>query len=430
MSLVIFLASIILMLALSFRLPTLRVGPAKLDTYWTAPMVGAVLLLAFGLIAPTTLWEALTSDAGMNPLKILTLFLSMTALSVALDELGLFAYLASIVLRFAGTHQMRLFVSLYLMVSVLTVFTSNDVIILTFTPFIIYFSKNANIDPLPYLFAEFVAANTWSMFLIIGNPTNIYLASALSIGFAEYMKAMALPTLAGGLVSFLMLYILFQKKLRTPMRPVVRMVKIRFLPLLIWGSVLLLATTLLLALSSYISVPMWRISLTSSVVLLLSIFLFIHLPRKEKHILPRTLMRIPWQLAPFLLSMFTLVTALEETTVFEFLANTLHSLPLPGFTYGIASALSANFVNNIPMSILYGSLLGAVNAGSLASYAAVIGSNLGALFTPIGALAGMMWSGMLSSHGIRLSFGKFAKYGTAVALPSLLASLLVLTLTI
>ena len=74
------------------------------------------------------------------------------------------------------------------MVAILTIFTSNDIVILTFTPFICYFSKNAKINPIPYLVAEFAAANTYSMMLIIGNPTNIYLATSASIDFISYFN--------------------------------------------------------------------------------------------------------------------------------------------------------------------------------------------------------------------------------------------------
>ena len=80
--------------------------------------------------------------------------------------------------------------SLRSLVSVLTVFTSNDIIVLTFTPFICHFAKSARIDPLPYLVSEFVAANTWSMALIIGNPTNIYLMSGTGISFLSYTAKM------------------------------------------------------------------------------------------------------------------------------------------------------------------------------------------------------------------------------------------------
>lgn len=80
----------------------------------------------------------------------------------------------------------------------MTVFTSNDVIILTFTPPICIFAKKAKISPLPFLFGEFIAANTWSMALIVGNPTIVYLAQSAGITFVEYVSVMALPTLAGG----------------------------------------------------------------------------------------------------------------------------------------------------------------------------------------------------------------------------------------
>ncbi|MGF3585413.1 MAG: SLC13 family permease, partial [Thermoplasmatota archaeon] len=97
-----------------------------------------------------------------------------------------------------------LFILLYLY---LTIFTSNDIIILTFTPFIYYFTKNAGIDPKLYLIAEFFAANTWSMMLYIGNPTNILLAAAFDLRFDEYFKWMFLPAIVAGLVNMILLYL-------------------------------------------------------------------------------------------------------------------------------------------------------------------------------------------------------------------------------
>ena len=87
--------------------------------------------------------------------------------------------------REAAYHFFRMVLSLtivgirifFFLISVLIIFTSHDIIILTFTPFLCYFCKRCKISPLPYLIRKFVAANTWSSLLIIGNPTNIYLAS-------------------------------------------------------------------------------------------------------------------------------------------------------------------------------------------------------------------------------------------------------------
>lgn len=65
---------------------------------------------------------------------------------------------------------------------------------------------------MPYLFGEFVAANTWSMMLIIGNPTNIYLATANGIGFGTYTAHMLLPTLFAGITAFLLLLMIFRNR--------------------------------------------------------------------------------------------------------------------------------------------------------------------------------------------------------------------------
>ena len=157
-------------------------------------------------ISVSEVLSGLSADTAVNPIKILVLFFSMSMLSVFLDEVGFFRYLACLTLTKANTSQKKLFVFLFVIVSVLTVFTSNDIIILTFTPFICYFAKNAGIDPTPYLFCELVAANTWSMMFIIGNPTNIYLATANGIGFVDYFRVMSIPTLAGGLTAFAVLF--------------------------------------------------------------------------------------------------------------------------------------------------------------------------------------------------------------------------------
>ena len=54
--------------------------------------------------------------------------------------------------------------------------------------------------------AEFAAANTWSMMLIIGNPTNIYLATSAGIDFTEYYRTFGRAKLSIG-VRFILVYI-------------------------------------------------------------------------------------------------------------------------------------------------------------------------------------------------------------------------------
>ena len=58
-----------------------------------------------------------------------------------------------------------------------------------------------------------------------------------------------------------------------------------------------------------------------------------------------------------------------------------------------------------------------------AVYATIAGSNVGAFLTPIGALAGIMWSSILNSHGLKFGYLDFLKIGLVAAVPALLAAL-------
>mgnify|MGYP000366441725 FL=1 len=406
--------------------PSINIGKYHIRIfYWTAPMLGSIALLLFRLLPLPVMWEGLTSSGSINPLKILTLFISMTTLSIYLDEVGFFSYIAGISLKFAKTSQLRLFCVLFLLVSVLTVFTSNDIIILTFTPFICYFSKKAEIDPMPYLFGEFVAANTWSMMLIIGNPTNIYLATANGIGFGAYTAHMLLPTLFAGITAFLLLLMIFRKPLSQPISIKEEKPAIRDKGLVIIGLLHLAFCTILLILSSYIGLEMWYITLGFAVSLFLCVTIYKKKKGVKERVLLHTIMRAPWELIPFVLSMFLLVLTLDRyqvTTIISDFFGTDHLV----WKYGIASFLAANVMNNIPMSVAFSSIVSHLpEADRLpAAYASIIGSNIGAYFTPLGALAGIMWSGILNKMGIPFSFRKYISYGIRISIPVLIAALL------
>lgn len=231
--------------------PSLKLGKVSLSTYWMITLLGAILLLSLKCVDIKEVISSFASDSGINPLKILVLFLSRTDLSIFLDEQGFFSYLAEHFARRFKKNQFSLFLCLYLLISVLTIFTSNDSIILTFTPFLCYFCKRCKISPLPYLIREFVAANTWSSLLIIGNPTNIFLASYENISFFTYVEKRSLPTIVGGLVSLVRLLILFYKKLKAPLlyQEDSDLVKLKKFPTII-GLIHLCGATILLSISS------------------------------------------------------------------------------------------------------------------------------------------------------------------------------------
>jgi arsenical pump membrane protein len=171
---------------------------------------------------------------------------------------------------------------------------------------------------------------------------------------------------------------------------------------------------------------MWIISLGFSISLFVLVC-FVYLKRRKKpNVLYRTIVRLPFELIPFVFSMFTIVLSLDYVGVTSRLGKAL-SVADSTYLFGALSVLVSNIINNIPMSVFFSSILDNVtlvgNEYLKVVLACVAGSNIGAYLTPVGALAGIMWSSILKLYGIKFSFKDFIKYGFIVAVPALIAAL-------
>jgi arsenical pump membrane protein len=264
------------------------------------------------------------------------------------------------------------------------------------------------------------------MMLIVGNPTNIYLAQSAGISFAKYVSVMALPSIAGGTTGLIVILLLFHKQLKLPVQSNgLNTQKASFcidkVPM-IFALSHLVVCIILLAVADFIGLEMWLICLGLAVSLTIFNLIYQLVKRHTAIGVWYSIKKEPYELIPFVLSMFIIVLALKECGATTILSNLLLTgTNIDGLSFGFISALSANLLNNIPMSVLFESI---VNGQSLSAlYGAIIGSNVGAFITPVGALAGIMWNKILGEYHVKLPFVKFIAYGVAVALPTLLASL-------
>ncbi len=410
-------------------LPYIKIGKAKIGLYYIITLIGAIFLLVTDCVPISFVLDGITADTSVNPLKILALFLSMTLLSIYLGNAGFFDFIADKILLKTKGSTLKLFLILYLTVAILTVFTSNDIIILTFTPPICIFCKKAKISPLPFLFGEFIAANTWSMMLIVGNPTNIYLAQSFGISFTDYFKTMWLPTIFGGILSLLCLTLLFRKDLKiktenvlTKNRSSVKIDKVCMIVAIIH----LIICITLLAISNILGLEMWIICVILALSLTLFNLLYGLIKDKSFKRVSSALKKAPYELIPFVLSMFTIVLALKNCGFTDLIASLLVKNDKTDVTFTFISALSSNLLNNIPMSVLFEKII--EGKSIIAIYSTIIGSNIGAFLTPVGALAGIMWNKILSDYDLKLPFYKFVLYGGITAIIALIFSSLGLIL--
>ncbi len=431
------ITALALILVIIFK-PYIQIKKFGIGLYWVVALLGAILLILFNTILVKDVINGFTSTRGVNPIQILILFISMTSISVFLEDAGFFDIVANFIFERCKISQTKLFFILYFTVAILTIFTSNDIIILTFTPPICIFSKKAKISPIPYLFGEFIAANTFSLALVIGNPTNIYLAESVGIGFIEYLYVMILPALLCGAVSGLTIYLLFKKQLAKPIsnenatctlasdyKKTTRMEK---LPLIV-ALCHLIVCIILLAVSDFIGLEMWLICLILALSLLLFNISYRLITKSGLHKVGHILKKLPYELIPFVLSMFILVLSLKINGVTQILANFLSTnTTLDTITFGLTSTICANLLNNIPMSVLFAEIVPSGNLYAL--FGSIVGSNIGAFITPVGALAGIMWNKILKNYQVGFSFKKFILYGSLISIPALIFSLLPLLILI
>ncbi|KAF9351708.1 hypothetical protein BGX26_010343 [Mortierella sp. AD094] len=181
----------------------------------TAPVIGVLFLLATKSINGETLRDGIVGEpnSGIEPYAVMILFFSLAYICISLDMTGVLQYAAFWISKRGGGGGQRIFFYFFMLSTVMSALTSNDVVILTMTPFLVYFSHAVDlITPVAFLMAEVQTANIASMTLYIGNLTNVVACQAYNISFLEYSAWMILPTIAAIAVCYVMLRINFRKE--------------------------------------------------------------------------------------------------------------------------------------------------------------------------------------------------------------------------
>jgi len=182
--------------------------------FWLFPPVGCVILLAAQAVPPDTIWQgAIVGDASVQPYAVLIVFYSLAYVCLSLDASGALGLASQAMINKARGSWFRLFSIIAMLSAVLTVATSNDVVILTLTPLVIKSCRLAKLDSTPFLLLQFFFANILSAVLIIGNPTNIVLGVAMNVSFIRFFILMVLPSTVCALAMYALGCAYFRKHL-------------------------------------------------------------------------------------------------------------------------------------------------------------------------------------------------------------------------
>jgi len=388
-----------------------------------APILGVMLLSLVHHLLGIVQVETAPFVTGAHVVETVTskydivfLILSFAYLSISLDRSGFFEFVSFKIVLFSRGRGIQLLIFFYLLCSVLTFFTSNDIVIISMTPIILYVGKHAGIRNLiPLLISQFVAANTLSMGLYIGSPTNIVLGDATSMTFIDYFLWMFFPSVVSCGVTLVMLLVAFRWFTFRGNRMVERYTvpdKARTIrsSVPMWIKVGIFATCLaFLTVSSFIGVELWTICLVTAVIMLLfDLFLLRGTEERVGSFMGSIGRRMPWPIAPFVLCFFTLVKALSRTGFTEAAAGVLvglgqGSLVKLSLVFGYVSAIAVNLMNDIPSTVFWADMVPYLREilteqeFRVTVYSLIVGVNPGCYLTLIGALAGLMWINIIKT---------------------------------
>ncbi|KAJ7822415.1 hypothetical protein B0H13DRAFT_2241642 [Mycena leptocephala] len=262
-TLVVFIASIAAVihpLSIPIRLPYIGHKRVLLNLT-TAPILAIAILWAAQCLGPSQIRDGIVGTDGVKPYNILILFFSLAYMAITLDITGV---------NKGGSNGWKLYLYFYLMLTVLSVFLGNDPVILSGTAFLVYYTKVSELNPISWLMSEFAAANTASMVLFVGNPTNVVICEGFQVNNAAFTAYTILPFLACNLACFVALGFQFRnpkylpRRLNTAADLDVRSVLLD--PTGAWVGGSLLGTCLVvIIIVSFFHVDVWKISLPFAV---------------------------------------------------------------------------------------------------------------------------------------------------------------------
>jgi arsenical pump membrane protein len=385
----------------------------------TIALIGAVLVLLFGIISPK---DAVDSIIGTysHPWQIIIFFITFAIISTTLEDLGFFRWCAIHTTNLAKHNGKKLFNYLFIVTAIITFLTANDIVILTLTPFVLHLGLHHNKHPKAYLYMLFFVANTGSLGHLLGNLTNIIVSDTFQISFLSFLKYLFVPMIAALIVEYFILRWYFKKEINQtftvnkkikPHHAIVDKTKV--------GMVLaILFFVIVLALFEPLhGINLWIITTVGA---LLTILIGRFNPIKR-------IARVPWQVILFVTSLFVIITGFAKTGILDYFSSiisTIQSKSLFGITIlgSYLSSFIAAIMNNIPgtitmSNILAESSLSGINQQSVI-YSTIIGSNLGANFTIIGALAGLMWIHLIREKNYHITAFEFSKIGIMTMIPT------------
>ncbi len=384
-------------------------------------LFGAVLMVIFQVLSQ----EHAFSKIDFNTIGLL---IGMMIIVNILKRTGVFQFIAIKTAKLAKGDPWKIMMFFSIITAISSALLDNVTTILLIIPVTFVITDTLEINPIPFLISEVIAANTGGTATLIGDPPNIMIGGATNLGFMDFLLNLGPVVLVIFIVTIFILKLIYNKSLvvdnenRKKILEFDESKTIKDKKLLIKSLSVLIITILGFSIHQILGLESATVALFGGIFLLL-------ISKIEPE---EILLEIEWATIFFFIGLFVLVGSLEEVGVIEIIAKEMLNLTKGNlfmttmFILWI-SALASAFLDNIPFVatmipiIKSFSTLAAINITPL-WWALALGACLGGNGTLVGASANVIVGGMLHKKGYKLSFMDFMKVGFPLMIISIIIS--------
>ncbi|MGC2125782.1 MAG: ArsB/NhaD family transporter [Xanthobacteraceae bacterium] len=404
---------------------------------WDRVNRAIIALVAAGIVILSGALDQAEALKGIDWNTIGTLAGLMIITAIA-QRSGVFQYAAIRSAQVARAHPAALLILVQLVTFFVSAVLNNVSTMLLVAPVTLAITRELQIAPFPFLFAEVFASNIGGTATLIGDPPNIMIGSQAGLSFNSFLVELAPVVLVIEAVQILMLHLLWGRATHATVENRLRVMTmdaraaIVDLPRLVQALAVLFAVIAGLIFENELHLEPATISMGGAALLML-LDNWEHRREKQTDNVTRTLTEVEWITIFFFVGLFIVVHAVEVSGLLQLLAARLvavtgSNLALGGTIILWMSAFLAAIIDNIPfvavmipviksMAPAYG---GPQHIAPL-WWCLSLGACLGGNGTLIGAMANLTVAGVAERNGVAFGFVKYTLY----ALPMMIVSILI-----
>jgi Na+/H+ antiporter NhaD/arsenite permease-like protein len=376
-----------------------------------AALLGAVLMVACGILTPEQAYRAVDYDT-------LVLLLGMMVIAAYLSLAGFFEWAADWILRRAKSPQ-SLLLLLVCTSGILSALLVNDTICLMLTPLVVAVIVRGKLPLPPYLLALAMSANLGSAATLVGNPQNMIIGHFSHIPFLRFSLSLLPAAMAGLAIEYAILRFSFRKALAAAsiQRPESQPPKTnRRLLLLTFGVLALVFAGFLVGLNLS-----WT-ALAGGVLLMV-------LARRDTH---DVLKLVDWHLLMFFAALFIVVEGLNGTGLPDRIYQQLQpvfgaSSGSQAWNFAWFSVIGSNIFSNVPFVLVAGKWIHNFAQPELIWKVMALATTFAGNLTILGSVANIIVMESARQR-VEVGFWDYAKFGIPVTLLTTAAGMAILIL--